>query len=197
MTKFLLANFQKLLVCEETSCDIVIWSFIISSSHFMLLDATLIMAPPKGKQAKKLAETLKKTIWYLLVGHKGKLSFSNLTDLVVQPDITVSALSRIIKEENSNLGPFHTNKLEVWTYKHKDFSLNSMFEKLQEIVGGIKFLKGSKDLKCLSPKQKVIEIDLAEDVIFLVQVPPLQKTDTASSSNGESFICLASIQHIL
>ena len=84
-------------------------------------------------------------IWYLLIDHEGKLSFGNLADLVVQPDIMVSALSRMIKEENPDLSPFDANKLKVWTYKYKDFSLDPMFEKLQEIVGGIKFLKGSKN----------------------------------------------------
>jgi hypothetical protein len=138
---------------------------------------------------------MEKTIWYLLVDRKGKLSFGNLDKLVVEANITVANLKRMI-EENPDLGPFNANELEAWTYKHKDFSLDPTFKKLQEIVSGIKFLKGSKDLKRLSAKQKVTEIDLAKDVIFLIRVPPLQATDTAGGSDSESFICLAPIQHV-
>ena len=135
-------------------------------------------------------------IWYLLVDHEGKLSFGDLTSLVVQPDITVADLKATIKEENPDLGSFDANELEVWTYKHKDFSSDPTFYELEEILGGIKFLKGSKDPKHLSPKQKVTKIDLAEDVILLVRVPPPQTTDTAGGGYGESFIRLAPIQHV-
>jgi hypothetical protein len=179
------------LVRDETSRDIVMWSFIISSSRFTPPDATLIMGPrgsAKGQQAEKLAETPEaKTIWYLLVDHEGRLSFGELTDLDVQADITVSALKRMIKEENpTELGPFKTNDFEVWTYKHKDLSSDPTFEELEEIVGPIKFLKASKNPKRLSPKQKVTKIDLPEDVILLVRVPPPQTTDTATASGKGS-----------
>jgi hypothetical protein len=159
---------------------------------------TLIMAPrgsAKGKQPQNPAEAEAKTIWYLLVDHQRQLRFGELTDLDVQTDITVAALKRMIKEENpTELGPFKAK--EVWTYKHKDFSSDPTFYELEEILGGIKFLKGSKDPKRLSPKQKVTKIDLAEDVILLVRVPPPQTTDTAGGGYGESFIRLAPIQHV-
>ena len=96
-------------------------------------------------------------------------------------------MKRMIKEENpTELGPFKANKFGVWTYKPKDFSLNPKSEKLQEIVGGIEFLEGSKNPDHLSPKQKVTEIDLAEDVMLLVRVPPPQTTDTATASGKGS-----------
>jgi hypothetical protein len=149
------------------------------------------MAPPKGKQAKgkqaeKPAETPERTIWFLPVDHESQLRFGELTDLVVHADITVAALKRMIKEEKRiHLGPFDASDFEVWKYKHADFSSNPKSEKLQEIVGGIKFLEGSKNPKRLSPKQKVTEIDLPEDVILLVRVPP-QTTDTATASGKGS-----------
>jgi len=187
------------LVHDETSCDIVMWSFIISSSLvFHATEATLIMAPPKGKEVKKPVEARAKMIWYLLVDHEGKLSFGNLANLAVQLDITVAALKEIIKEKKPNdLHPFDANKLEAWTYKHKDFSSDPSFAKLQEIVGRIKFLKASKNLKCLlSSKQKMSNINFPEDVILLVRVPPPQTADTAGGGNGESFIRLAPTQHV-
>ena len=156
------------------------------------------MAPPKGKEVEKPAEPRAKTIWYLLVDHEGKLSFGNLANLAVQPDITVAALKEMIKEKKPNdLRPFDANKLEAWTYKHKDFSPDPTFAKLQEIVGRINFLKASKNLKCLSSsKQKMSNIDFPEDVILLVQVPPPQTADTAGGGAGESFIRLAPTQHV-
>jgi hypothetical protein len=182
------------LVRAETSRDIVMWSFTINQFIEFISpppDATLIMAPrgsAKGKQAEKLAETPEaKTIWYLLVDHEGQLSFGELTDLDVQADITVAALKRMIKDENpTELGPFKTNKIEVWTYKHKDLSSDPTFEELEEILGPIKFLKASKNPKRLSPKQKVKKIDLPEDVILLVRVPPPQTTDTATAGDKDS-----------
>jgi hypothetical protein len=150
------------------------------------------MAPKgsaKGKEAPKPAEAPEKTIWYLLVDHEGQLRFGELTDLDVQADITVAALKRMIKEDSENpteLGPFKANQFEVWTYKHKDFSSDPTFEQLEKIVGGIKFLKGSENPKHLSPKQKVTKIDLSEDVILLVRVPPPQTTDTATASGKGS-----------
>ncbi len=152
----------------------------------------------KGKQAEKLAEAQEKTIPYLLVDHEGKLSFGNLAELVVQADITVGNLMKRIKEEKSNdLRPFDASELEPWTYKHKDFSSDTSFEKLQEIVGRIKFLKASKNLKNLSAsRQKMTNIDLPEDAILLVRVPPLRTADTAGGGDGESLIRLAPTQHV-
>ena len=178
-------------VRDETSRDIVMWSFIISSSRFTPPDATLIMAPrgsAKGKQAEKPAETpANNTIWYLLVDHEGQLSFGDCTQITVQADTNVDDLKKRIKEENTTeLGPFKTNKFELWTYKHKDISSDPTFEELEEIVGPIKFLKASKNPKRLSPKQKVTKIDLPEDVILLVRVPPPQTTDTATASGKGS-----------
>jgi hypothetical protein len=93
----------------------------------------------------------------------------------------------MIKDENlTELGPFKTNKIEVWTYKHKDLSSDPTFEELEEILGPIKFLKASKNPKRLSPQQKVTNIDLPEDVILLVRVPPPQTTDTATASGKGS-----------
>ncbi len=137
-------------------------------------------------------------IWFLFINHKGKLSFGNLTKLVVQANTTVNDLKEMIKEKKPNhLHPFDANKLEAWTYKHKDFSSDPTFEELQEIVSCIKFLKASKNLKCLlSLKQKMTNINFPEDVILLVWVPLLQTADTAASSDGESFIHLAPTQHV-
>jgi len=155
------------------------------------------MVPRKGKEAQKPAAAPPKSIWYLLVDHEGKLSFGNFADLVVQPYITVSDLRRMIKEENPDLDPFKANTLETWTYKHKEFPSDPTFEKLQQIVGRIKFLKASKNLKCLSSsKQKMTNIDFPEDVILLVRVPPPQTADTAGGGDGESFIRLAPTQHV-
>ena len=159
-------------------------------------DTTLIMAPRGGKG--KQAETRTKTIWFLLVDHEGKLRFGDLTVLDVQADITVAALQRMIKEKKrSHLGPFEADDFEVWTYKHMDLSSDPMFEELEDIVGRIKFLKASKNLKCLSSsKQKMSNIDFPEDVILLVRVPPPQTADTAGGGDGESLIRLAPTQHV-
>jgi len=147
----------------------------------MLPNTTLIM-PSNGIQAKKPAETSAKTIWYLLVDHQRQLRFGELTDLDVQANVTVAALKRMIKEENpTDLGPFEPNKLEVWKYKHADISSSPKSETLQEIVGGIEFLEGSKNPKRLLPVQKVTNIDLPENGILLVRVPPPQTTDTATA----------------
>ena len=142
----------------------------------------------RGKQPKKLAETPEaKTIWYLLIDHEGQLSFGDRTQIAVQADTDVDDLKRMIKEENPmELGPLEFNELEVWTYKHKDISSDSTFEELEEVVGPIKFHKASKNPKRLSPKQKVTKIDLPEDVILLVRVPPPQTTDTATASGKGS-----------
>jgi hypothetical protein len=190
-------------VRDETSRDIVVWSFIISSSRFTPPNATLIMPATKGKQAKgkqaeKPAEAQEKTIPYLLVDHEGKLSFGNLAELVAQADIRVCNLMQRIKEEKPNdLRPFDAIQLEPWTYKHTDFSSDTSFEKLQEIVGRIKFLKAGKNLKNLSAaRQKMANIDLPEDAILLVRVPPLRTADTAGGGDGESFIRLAPTQHV-
>jgi hypothetical protein len=43
---------------------------------------------------------------------------------------------------------------------------------------------------------EVTNIDLPEDVILLVRVPPPQTTDTAGGGDGESFIRLAPTQHV-
>jgi hypothetical protein len=150
------------------------------------------MVPRKGKEAQKPAAAPPKRIWYLIVDHEGNLSFGNLADLVVQPYITVSDLKRMIKEETPDLDPFEANTLETWTYKHKDFSSDPTFEKLQQIVGRIKFLEASKNLKCLSSsKQKMTNIDFPEDVILLVRVPLPQTADTAGGGDGEfSYVLL-------
>jgi hypothetical protein len=179
------------LVRDETSRDIVMWSFIISSSRFTPPDATLIMAPrgsAKGKQAEKLAGTPEaKTIWYLLVDHEGQLSFGDCTQIAVQADTNVDDLKATIKENRPNaLRPFDAGELEVWTYKHNDISSDPTFEELEEILGPIKFLKASKNPKRLSPKQKVTKVGLPEDVILLVRVPPPQTTDTATASGKGS-----------
>jgi len=172
----------------------------ISSSRFTPPDATLIMAPrgsAKGKQAQKPAEAPAKTIWYLLVDHQRQLSFGACTQIAVQADTNVDDLKKRIKEEKPNdLRPFDANKLEVWTYTHKNFSSLSESKKLQEIVGRIDFLKGGKNLKHRSPGQKMTKIDLPEDGILLVQAPPPQTTDTAGGGDGESFIRLAPTQHV-
>jgi hypothetical protein len=154
----------------------------------------LIMAPPKAKRAKKSAEAPEKTVWYLLVDHEGNLRFGHLHKLVVQADTDVADFKNWVKKEKPNeLQLFDTNSFEVWTYKHKDF-LNLTFEELEVIVGGIKFLKTSENLKSVSSsKQKMITIDLPEDVIVLVRLPP-QITDTAGGGDGEYFIRLAPAQ---
>ena len=163
-------------------------------------DVTLIMAPlkgkqGKGKQAEKPAEAPVK-IWFLLVDHVGKLPFGNLYDLEVQPDITITALQRVIKEEKrSHLSTFDASDFEVWTYKHKDLSSDPTFNKLEELVGGIKFSNTSENPKHLSSKQKVTNIDLAEDVIFLVRVLPPQTTDTATAS-GKGSECSYVLLHL-
>ena len=149
------------------------------------------MAPrgsAKGKQAEKLDEEPEaKTIWYLLVDHEGQLSFGDCTQIAVQADTNVNDLKRMIKEENLDaLRPFDAGGLEAWTYKHKDISSDPTFEELEEILGPIKFLKASKNPKRLSPKQKVKKIDLPEDVILLVRVPPPQTIDTATASGKGS-----------
>jgi len=101
-------------------------------------------------------------------------------------------LKKRIKEEKSNdLRPFDANTLEVWTYKHKNFSSLSVSKKLQEIVSRINFLKGGKNLKQLSPGQKITKIDLPEDGILLVRVNSPQTTDPAGGGDGGSFIRLA------
>jgi hypothetical protein len=158
-------------------------------SRFTPPNAT--MAPAKGKQAKgkqaeKPVEAQEKTIWYLLIDHVGKLSFGNLTALVVQADITVAALMKRIKEEHPDLGPFNANKLEPWTYKHKDFSVQSKSAKLKTIIGGIKFSEASRNPNPLLPAQKVTNINLPKDGILLVRVPPPQITDTATASGKGS-----------
>ncbi len=159
----------------------------------MLPNTTLIM-PSNGIQAKKPAETSAKTIWYLLVDHQRQLRFGELTDLDVQANVTVAALKRMIKEENpTDLGPFEPNKLEVWKYKHADISSSPKSETLQEIVGGIEFLEGSKNPKRLLPVQKVTNIDLPENGILLVRVPPPQTTDTATAKEGEPEASIPSI----
>ncbi len=154
----------------------------------------------KGKQAEKPAEAQaqEKTIPYLLVDHEGKLSFGNLAELVVQADIKVGDLMRRIKEERPNrLRPFDANDLDPWTYKHKDFSLDTSFGKFQEIVDRINFLKASKNLKNLAvSRQRMTNIDFPEDTILLVRVPPLRTADTAGGGDGESFIRLAPTQHV-
>ena len=190
-------------VIDETSRDIVMWSFIISPSRFTPPDATLIMPATrqkqaKGKQAEKPAEAQEKTIPYLLVDHEGKLSFGNIAELVVQADIKVGDLMRRIKEHNSNgLGPFDANDLDPWTYKHKDFSLDTSFGKFQEIVERINFLKASKNLKNLTvSRQRMTNIDFPEDTILLVRSPPPQTADTPGGGEGESFIHLAPTQHV-
>jgi hypothetical protein len=158
------------------------------------------MAPrgsAKGKQAQKPAEAPAKTIWYLLVDHQRQLSFGACAQIAVQANTNVDDLKKRIEEEKPNdLRPFDANKLEVWTYTHKNFSSLSESKKLQEIVGRIDFLKGGKNLKHLSPGQKVTKIDLPEDGILLVQVPPPQTTDTAGGGDGESFIRLVPTQHV-
>ena len=166
-----------------------------SSSCFTPPDATLIMAPrgsAKAKEAPKPAEAPAKTIWYLLVDHQRQLSFGTCTQIAVQADTNVDHLRKRIKEDNPNgLRPFDANTLEVWTYKHKNFSPLSLFNKLQKIVSRINFLKGRKNLKQLSPGQKISKIDLPEDDILLVRVNPPQTTDPAGGVDGGSFICLA------
>ncbi len=167
-------------------------SFIISSFHRVSRRLTRRHHPhhakkAKGKQAEKPAKTPAKTIWYLLIDHKGQLSFGDCTQIAIQADTNVDDLKKRIKDNRPNdLHPFDASRLEVRTYKHKDFSSNPKSEKLQEIVGGIKFLEGSTNPDHLSPKQKVTEIDLAEDVILLVQVPPPQTTNTATASGKGS-----------
>ena len=98
---------------------------------------------------------------------------------------------RIKEDKPNDLRPFDANTLEVWTYKHKNFSPLSLFNKLQKIVSRINFLKGGKNLKQLSPGQKISKIDLPEDGMLLVRVNPPQTTDAAGGVDGGSFICLA------
>jgi len=80
----------------------------------------------------------------------------------------------------------------------QEFFLAERVQKIARIVrvGRIDFLKGGKNLKHLSPGQKMTKIDLPEDGILLVQVPPPQTTDTAGGGDGESFIRLAPTQHV-
>jgi hypothetical protein len=154
----------------------------------------------KGKEAEKPAEAQaqEKAIPYLLVDHEGKVSFGNLVELVVQADIQVGDLMKRIKEDKPNdLRYFDANKLDPWTYKHKDFSLITPLGKLKEIVGGIDFLKARKNLKNLSAsRQRMTDIDFPEDTILLVRVPPPSTADTAGGGDSESFIRLAPTQHV-
>jgi len=82
------------------------------------------MAPSrsaKGKQAQKPAEATAKTIWYLLVDHQRQLSISTCSDIAVQANTHVHDLKKSIKEDKLfDLRPFDANKLEVWTYKHRN-----------------------------------------------------------------------------
>jgi hypothetical protein len=153
----------------------------------------------KGKQAEKPAEAQaqEKMIPYLLVDHEGKLSFGDIAELVVQADIKVCDLKRRIKEHSPIvLGPFDAIQLDPWTYKHKDFSLDTPLGKFQEIVDRINFLKATKNLKNLAGRQRMTNIDFPEDTILLVRVPPPRTADTAGDGDGESFIRLAPTQHV-
>jgi hypothetical protein len=153
---------------------------------------------PKGKQAKIPAETPAKTIWFLLVDHEGQLSFGDRTQIAVQADTNVDDLKEMIKEkQRDDLGPFEASDLEVWTYKHEDISLKPKLGKLREIVGGIKFLEDSKNPDLLPPNKNVTEIDLAEDVILLVRVPPPQTTDTATAGGKGSEYSYVLLQLIM
>ena len=171
---------------DDTSRDIAMWSFIISSSRFTPPNATLIMPPAKekGKKPEKLAEAQEKTIWYLVVDHEGKANFGNLARLVVQANTTVAELGEMIKEKKPNeLGGIDSNRLEPWIYKHKDLSQRFSFDKLKEIVGGIKFSETSRNLMHLVPRDKVTDIDFPNDVILLIQV---MTTDTATAGGKGS-----------
>jgi len=67
---------------------------------------------------------------------------------------------------------------------------------LQEIAGGIEVSVSSENPQHLLARQKVMEIDLTEDGILLVRVPPPQTTDTAGGRGSECFIRPAPTQHV-
>ena len=134
-------------------------------------------------------ETSPKEIWFILVDHQGQLRFGKPSRLVVSPDTDVENLTKMIKGTNEKyLAPFMHNELEVWKYDDKDFSAKSPLQILQEMVGRIEFSVGSANLTCLSAADKMMEINLLENRVLLVQVPPPQTPDTAGGSGSECLI---------
>ena len=163
---------------------------MISSSRSTTPLSTLItMQTLRIRRAISPPETPPKEIWFILVDHQGQLRFGKPSRLVVLPDTDVENLTKMIKETNEKyLAPFMHNELEVWKYDDKDFSAKSPLQILQEIVGRIEFSVGSANLTCLSAADKMMEINLLENRVLLVQVPPPQTPDTAGGSGSECLI---------
>jgi hypothetical protein len=144
----------------------------------------------KKRRALSPAET-SKNIWYTLVDHQRQLRLKLPDNLVVSVDTDVLDLTKMIKENNEKyLAPFMHSELEVWKYDNKDLSAKSPLHKLQEIVDQIEFSADSANLTCLSATDTMMEINLPENNVLLVLIPPPQTPDTAGGSGSECLIRL-------
>jgi hypothetical protein len=154
-------------------------------------DAAVVMQVLKKRRAISPAETPPKRIWFILVDHQRQLRFGEASSLVVSADTDVENLTKMIKENNEKyLAPFMHNELVVWKYDHKELSAKSPLRKLQQIVDQVEFSGDSANLTYLSPVDTMMEIDIPENRVLLVQVPPPQTPDTAGSSGSECLIRL-------
>jgi hypothetical protein len=145
----------------------------------------------KKRRAISPAETPPKRIWFLLVDHQRQLKFGTPSSLVVSADTDVENLTVMIKERSAKyLAHFMHSELVVWKYDHKDLSAKSPPHRLQQIVDQVEFSGDNAKLTSLPVMDTMMEIDLPEDHVLLVQMPPPQTPDTAGGSGSECLIRL-------
>jgi len=136
-------------------------------------------------------------IYFIVIDHHNQVISRKSAELAVMNNTTVDNLSEMIKKKRKNLlGHLDSDDLEIWKYDHANFRSKTSIRDLKVIVSNIEFSEESENPEALQGAQTMTDINLPQNGLLIVGIPPPRTTDIAGGSGGECLIRLAPTQHV-